>query len=774
MIINTKTIHIKLFLLALSVILFEVSLTRIFAVTLFANYANLVIGLGIFGFSIGAIVTSFIKVDSDKSNFSKILNYGLLSQALFYLAVLWLATSLQIYSSDSPNSFAYQSRIDQILIGWKTLEFYILFLSVLLTFSLSGGLICLIFKHCAKNSSVGVLYAYDLVGAGIGAFMFLFLSNTLTSPQLIILSSIFVYCSYFFDKFQISIKSVTTYLIPMLILTLLLFDNQIFKVKHAAGLPENSVFYEQWTPVSRITLHHDSRGPDRKIMVFDSASVSVVVNNDSVRNKISREATRSIVYRISPTESKVAILAASAGPEVAIAQKFGFKDITAIDINGKGFDIIKEQFKSYPNNPFLQPGVKTLDADGRAGVLMSKDKFDIIQMVHANLWSVAGILSTAWSPWNLTTVESFQEYFSKLNPDGMLSFSKGLETEIFLPTIIATLKKQNIILPYTHVAFFKLGGYVLLVRPRPWTEKDLLQLEDSFKNYPNFKPEWIIHPSKFETHQSFKDKWFGVITDDRPYPEKPGKFFNTLKSTWYSYFGNDPWNPFNDPTTFIYFSVVLHFIIAILVGLVLIVPLYFFQSSIIPKQILLTNSIYFSCVGIGYILIQINLIQKYILYVGHPSYTLCLVLAGMLIFSGLGSLSSEKINLLKNQYLKSFILVALLPIIYLSVWIVPEILRENFYFNNFSIRSIFTILAIAPLSFILGIPFPNGLKFVNDNYPSLSPFAWAYNGWFSIIGAVLTTIISREYGYYYILTTSICVYVLVAAINIYWIKYSTK
>jgi hypothetical protein len=164
--------------------------------------------------------------------------------------------------------------------------------------------------------------------------------------------------------------------------------------------------------------------------------------------------------------------------------------------------------------------------------------------------------------------------------------------------------------------------------------------------------------------------------------------------------------------------------------------------------------IYFFSIGIGYLFIEIPLMQKFILYLGHPIYSISTVLFSILFFSGLGSLYLGK----NTKYFS--LKIGVLLIIILLLLFVSLILLENIMIYPFYVRLLSCLLILAPIGFLMGAPFPMGIKFTSEISSELIPWAWSINGFASVISSILATIFAISWGFNSVLIMSFFAYLL--------------
>jgi hypothetical protein len=166
--------------------------------------------------------------------------------------------------------------------------------------------------------------------------------------------------------------------------------------------------------------------------------------------------------------------------------------------------------------------------------------------------------------------------------------------------------------------------------------------------------------------------------------------------------------------------------------------------------------LYFALLGLGYIIIEICLIQKFTLFLGQPVYTMLTVISTMLIFSGIGSMLSEKvIAMVKNVNIIYIIISALT----LLIGLLNPYIFEAFVRSDVMWRVVISVILIAPLAFFMGIPFPYGMSRIDNNSKYLVAYGWGVNGFFSVLGSVLVIMLSMSYGFRTVFIISALIYI---------------
>ena len=168
--------------------------------------------------------------------------------------------------------------------------------------------------------------------------------------------------------------------------------------------------------------------------------------------------------------------------------------------------------------------------------------------------------------------------------------------------------------------------------------------------------------------------------------------------------------------------------------------------------------VYFTGLGAGFIAIEIALIQKLTLFLGHPIYSITVTLFCILFFSGLGSLFSAR-WFERDPRSAWLIPLGLSVSLGLLLLLFPSVLQACIAWP-LSARAAITAVALAPTAFLLGVPFAYGIRLLDRMNPALIPWAWAVNGAFSVVGSVLTVVVSMNFGFTAVLVGALCAYAI--------------
>lgn len=740
---------LAMFALSFSLVLFELLLTRIFGVVLFAQFAHLALSLALLGISIGAVLQHMWPQLVPEEGFEKRLALlGLIqgtSMILAILAALHFPVTMQ--QDQAPTVFQERSMImDELLnMGW----FLALLPVLVVPFTFAGLAFAGAFQR--RKQHIGKLYGADLIGGGVSAVLFIPLLASLAGPDVVFVAFLATSLSAWALYRATHARQYATIAMGLsvgaAVLTLIGFSGvEILKVKTAAGYSEAQVSYTEWTALTRLAIHEDKRG---LYMLLDNTSASEIIRTEEEARRKTDEINRSVVYELHAPPAKIAILAASAGPEVAVARYYGHEDIEAIDIAGEIADLVAEKFPDAPANPYTPSTTKRVKADARAAILHSPEKYDIIQMVHANLHSNAGLLANAWSPALLETKEAFSLYLRRLNKTGTLSFGKGDQTATLARAVAAALEESGVREPWRHIAYVKSNAQFILVKKRPWTVAQRDQLLAVLAGHNRHEPLWL-DPIAPPTPRTIKMLYGGVVmTDDHPYTDTWKDVKEALDAQWERVKTTKDEKEGETAVAALYRSVVVQCFFAIVAGFFfLFVPLFRRGPvGLVGVKRYGVGLVYVACLGYGYLALETVLIHELVLFVGHPTYAVTVVILAMLLSSGIGSVIAGKVPTDKMVRVLTIALSIVIVLGALQAFVFAEWLRENALGLPVWMRIGITGLMLTPLGLVMGMGFPLCLRIIPESASGMVPWAWALNGWMSVVASLSTVVISRMYSY---------------------------
>ncbi|KKL45392.1 hypothetical protein LCGC14_2356140, partial [marine sediment metagenome] len=449
------------------------------------------------------------------------------------------------------------------------------------------------------------------------------------------------------------------------------------------------------------------------------------------------------------------------GKDVLLALLGGAKEITAVEINPGSIKAVQE-FSSFNGNIYDFSNVKIFVGDGRSFVRRSSERYDIIYLSLV-FTQKASMLGYSLAENYVFTKEAFDDYLDHLDEDGRVAVllhdssdllktfttaisvlqDRGISPEQALKHIIIIQENMGMEIP--DLAHFPL----FILRESPFTREeavDILKTALIMNKRPLFipyvyeqEPYSLIGPSiSLEEFISISPINLKPVVDDRPF------FYNFDK-------GIPP-------------LLAVLFLISLSLAGIFLIPYYSKRKKEEIKDSQAAPSIfhfllYFTCLGVGFMLIEIALIQKFILFLGYPTLAFSVTLFSILLGGGLGSLSS---NLIRKRPIRniSWIALGIAAIALAYIFILPFLL-DRFLSSSVLTRSLVAMAIVFPAGFLMGIPFPSGLRVLNDFFPQDIAWMWAINAVMSVLGSILAVIIAILFGFTWALLAGALAYILI-------------
>jgi hypothetical protein len=720
----------------LATLVLELSLTRIFSVVFFYHFAFLAISIALFGLGAGGIF-SYIVAGRPGNLYAKLGWLGL-ANGLCVVASLWLILSR---SGDLSNA---------------TLA--IVYLASALPFFLAGTVVSIAITEAIER--VDRAYFFDLAGAAAGCLLLIPFLNLFGGPNTVIAAGVFysVSAAIWFNEAGSVRRRASAVLVALLLVMLMVVNGKahVLDIHFAKGQRLPPERFSAWNSFSRIGV---SRDGDRWLIVIDADAGTDIAPYDwdhltpAERFQLTHQGS-GFPYFLRPG-AKTLVIGPGGGYDVARALASGSHDITAVEINPIiAQTVMREQFVYENHGLFFRPEVRLFVEDGRSFVRRTPEKYQVLQATLVDTWASTAAGAFALSENNLYTTDAFYDYLSHLTDDGLMAFTRwGFEPPRESLRLISlageALKQLGETNAWQHVIVIredsaKVNAYgaldTVLISRKPFTPGDLARMRsglDEVKLQSLYLPD---DPPANAFGQLLRSPNPGSFFAAYPYDVRPVSddspfFFYTVQP-------RDLWSFVRHADTRnedykLNRAVPLLFgLVAVSLGataFILVLPRWLLGSRLPKQKGVLAFLWYFLCLGAGYILIQVALIQKFVLLLGHPTYALTVIVFSMLVASGAGSFASRRVVAGDDAKLERVLvriagLVAVLafaaqPIAQLAAaWPLP-------------VKMALTALVIAPAAFLMGMPFPSGLRRLEKRHPPSLRWAWSLNAAASVLGS---------------------------------------
>jgi hypothetical protein len=737
----------------LSTLLLELSLTRIFSVILFYHFAFMAISIALFGLGAGAICSYWLTLSLCSSQWRLL---GILST----LNAPWTLGALIVILNQ---------RVKIQLSAENTLKLALIYFVAAIPFFVAGIVISIAIASTIQN--VHRVYFFDLAGAGAGCILLIPLLNALGGPGTVIASAAFYSLAGFFwfqagDFPRWGWLALALSLAAGMLATHNIQAHQI-DVRFAKGEDVSGEILVRWNSFSRVSVKPDDGAGNPSIVIDADAATSIPSLSPTEAASAFRRALLlggpALPYWIHPS-AKTLVIGPGGGYDIARALASGSKDVTGVEINPLiANDIMRGAFAGRSQHLYFRPEVRIYVEDGRSYVRRSREKYQVIQMTLVDTWASTAAGAFALSENNLYTVEAFVDYFEHLTDDGLLAitrweFQPPRESLRVVSLALAALGRLRARDPATHFLIGREGerdltGYgskdTVLIKRTPFTPDEIARgrqaIEDGRMDLVFAPGAKIDNPftrllespdaGTFEKQYQYD---ITPVTDNRPF------FFYTVRA-------RDLWafvtHARSEDVKLNMGVMMLFALLAVSLlatAMILAMPPLLLGAQIPRDKTAFLFLTYFFGIGVGFIMIEVCLVQKFVMFLGRPTYSLTVVIFSLLLSSGLGSYCSARLIADQDPRLRRAIVAIILLVAGLGGLLSP-ILRAGIGLP-LATRCLLTMALLSPAGFLMGMPFPCGLKRLESRFPTAVQWAWAVNSASSVLGSVAAVFFAIHLG----------------------------
>lgn len=767
-----KRIYLSVGLVTLATLLVELLLTRIFSVTLYYHFAFMVISIALFGLGLSG-VSLFLKADKHPreqlalqlSSYSRRFAVALIV-ALAYALNHSLANPLDPLRAEP---FSWQN--------FFQLTFMYLFCAI--PFYYGGMVVSLSLHHLREKAAT--VYFYDLVGASLACLLLDPLLGLLGAPNAVLLGALIAgVAALLFGDDETRWRPQRSSVMLVGALLILLAANLAFGILRVGSfkfVDNRYLAFSKWNAISRIEVQERPGMPPD--MTIDGQARTILMEAKNLKRKGPANTTINALVHVVRNSGRMLVIGPGGGIDVATALLNGHREIHLAEINPIIlYDVMLGRYKERSGNLYARPEIHPHLAEGRHYVRTTKLRFDVIQASLVDTWAATASGAFSLTENHLYTVEAFEDYLKALKPGGMVTMSRwvgvpGMEFIRLAALARAALERLGVKQPQYHVfaAFYGNLG-TLIVKRTTFHPKEVKTLLDHCKKYkfgvlyaPGQRinnPLWHVLGSKDPTkfYESFKID-VRPVYDDRPFffqAIKPERVFSDLLR-WRD-------TGINSFSLQVIFAMLL--LVLLLVAGAIVVPLWLRQRGSLGGATgsKLRDLAYFVCLGVGFILVEIALLQRFTLLLGHPITSLRVVFFGMLFFSGLGSLLSGRVED-RGKLVKLLVGAAGGTVLITGVYgyLLGDIAHAAIGWTITSRVALSLGLVAAP-ALLMGMLLPTGLRLVGGRHEEIVPWAWGLNGAASVLGSVGAMALAIFFGFSSVLLIGGALYLLALVLGL--------
>ncbi len=783
-------------LIAAAALAYEILLMRLFSIIQWHHFAYMMISLALLGYG----VSGTFLVLSRRWLEGRFLTAYLVNAVLFGIGAMVCFR------------FAQAVPFNALEVLWdprQPLWLLLIFLLLFIPFFCAANCICLVFSHFPAQ--LHRVYCYDLVGAGTGAAAIiglLFMVSPSTALQAVAATGLLAAAVARAEAGArprwpglLLVLAAVAVLLPGAGFSLQVSEfkglSQSLRVLGAEQLDQRSSPLGQLTTVASpsvpfrhapgLSLNTPGPIPAQLGLFTDADSLSVLTRFDGDLDKLAYLDYQSsaLPYHLLQ-QPAVLVLGAGGGAEVLQALYHDASRVDAVELNPQVVELVNREFADFTGALYAWPGVTVFNKEARGYVAASRDRYDLIQVALLDSFGASSAGLYALSENYLYTLEAFAQYLQHLQPGGVLSITRWTKTpprdglKIFA-TAIETLKQAGIVDPGRQLFMIRSWNTsTLLVKNEPFDAAAINSLK-AFCKQRSF--DLVFYPgmtaSEANRYNQLQEPWYfegasrllgpraaaymhdykfniRPATDDRPYFSHFLKWRTLPELLALRDRGGMPLLEWG------YLVLIATLVAALLASLLLVLlPLWLQRDTELRAGGLRWRiSLYFAAIGTAFMSIEIAFIQKFILFLHHPLYAVSVVLCAFLVFAGLGSLLSGRWHR-HVSLLKVASAIGLLAVFY--VLLLPGLFNALVQLPG-AFKILLSALLIAPLGFLMGMPFPMGLRVISDRRPAWIPWAWGINGCASVVSAILATVLAIHLGFRFVVFIAVVLYLLAALV----------
>jgi hypothetical protein len=756
----------------LSTLILELSLTRIFSVVFFYHFAFLAISIALFGLGAGGVF-SYVVASWRGNIYFKLGTLAVLNSFVVVLCLIFILS---------------RTEMDKTALAE-------VFFASALPFFFSGTVVSLAVAEAIQR--VDRVYFFDLLGAAGGCLALVPLLNHFGGPNTVLATSVLfaVSAAIWYNLAGTLRGRVAAVALALGFVALIVYNWKLhpIDIKYAKGMHIPKEQFVQWNSFSRIGLVNN---PGQWAYILIDADASTYIPRFDLDHLTAADKEKLLgqgpgfPYVLRPG-GKTLIIGPGGGWDVSRAISSGSKDVTGVEINPIiANTIMRERFPDLSNRLYFRPEVRLFVEDGRSFVRRSQEKYQVLQATLVDTWASTAAGAFALSENNLYTTDAFRNYLEHLTDDGLMVFTRwgfdppreSLRLISLARAALAELGEND---AAKHVMVVredaqKLAGWgaqdTVVIFRKPASSADIARALEATENgrlqrvyLPGSKQEnaftqYLLSPDpdKFLAEYPFD---LSPVGDDRPF------FFYTMQTRdllkYLSLSGNAADAKINHAVPLL-FELLGVSVLATMVVLAL--PPLLLRARLPVEKGLRGFLLYFVCLGAGYIMIQVALIQKFILFLGHPTYALTVIVFSMLVWSGLGSFYSRR--LIRGAHRKRLIMTLVGVAVAVSVIAFAAAPISEFGVGwPLEAKILVTVCLIAPAAFLMGIPFPTGLTWLESRFPQAVRWAWALNAASSVLGSASAIFLAIHIGLRATVLVGAGLYL--CALSVVWLQKNT-
>lgn len=723
-------------------LLLEVMITRLFSATMFYHFTFLAVALALFGVAASGV---YVFVAGDRLAVDLRAELAKASRRFALAALVALAYAManpmDILIVTGTNQ-APQFTVRQVwqlvfLVGMTALPFFY------------GGLVVsLALTHLRQDT--GRVYAADLAGAALAALVTGIVVSLVGGPTAVMIAiAVALLGATLFDGKRWWLVGAGA------VLVIVNLVSPVIRVPTTKGVKVEATRFEAWNAFSRVTVD------DTNTIKIDASAATHIENLAGLKPGAYKAEISALAHTVFDGHAdKVAIIGPGGGRDVMHALSAGAPDVTGVEVNPIIAEtIMGDYYRQVSGGLYQDPRVHIVVDDGRSFVRRSDDKYDLVQASLVDTWAATAAGAFALTENALYTVEAFRDYFDHTTDRGVVTMTRwhtgaGGETARLLILAAAALEQGG--MPagdarkhILYVTNAKVGLGTMIAKRQPITDAELARVQDAATAN---KWEVVVSPKSSPDHPLAKlldaGAYSDVVADAKeelrpPTDDRPFFFyFKKLPDLF------KPTSEMKDPGLWILISLglVVTLAVAFVVAPLVIHRMRTRGTELAPRGTQLPTLGYFGLVGFAFMTIEIALLQRFTLFLGHPSYSLLVILFSLLLSTAIGSQLTTRFSVARLGRIMMVSGVVLAVLALFGAFALAGALRAMIGLA-LPLRIVITAIIVAPSGVAMGMMIPSAVRVLSAANSPLVPWGWGVNGATSVFGTVIATVIAIYGGF---------------------------
>ena len=780
--------YMGLFLLSAATLTFEVNLTRIFSVAQFYHFAFMIVSLALLGFGAsGTFLTIFPSLKERDSA----RTLGLLSWGFAFTAIGSYALTLYVPF----DSF-------RIAHDWQQGAVLALHYVALATpFFCSGTAVGMLLA--TRPEMANRTYAANLTGSAAGCLLAVVAPSLVGGEGTVLLSAVLGILAALIFQYPVSsirhhVSRFAQAALAIVLILAALRPPSFLEIRlspykslsYALLYPDAELIFRRWNGFSRVDVVSSKsirslpgRGfvcpgqpPPQLGLTVDGDDLSPIshVPPGLTTLEFTDCLLTALPYRLRPG-ARTLVLEPRGGFDVLVALAEGAQAVTAVEANPLIVEAVRARGE-WAGDLYDDPRVTVALEEGRAYARRVQEQYDVVMLSlttpQRTVTSGAYSLAEDYH----YTIQAFADYLARLDEGGLLVVTRWLqvppsEAVRAFALAVEAVERTGGDSKASVVALRSYQQMLILVRRGAFTGEELEAVRAfaaprafDLVYLPDVRPDEVNHYNVLPEPDYYRACTRLLETDDRdawyrayPFNVEPpdddqpffGHFFKWRQAPEVLAMAGHIWQPFGGAGYFVLLALLALAVVA--AGTLILLPLAIRGREGVGRGGPLGATLgYFALLGLGYLCVEIPLLQRFILFLGHPAYAMATVLFALLLFSGLGSLLSRRVPL--------WLVLILLPVLVVAYALGLPALFETTLAAPLWGRLIVTVAALAPPGLLMGMPFPKGLALLERRAPALVTWAWGVNGAASVVASILAALLALSFGFSAVLAVGAACY----------------